>query len=77
MKYGVLVCPTCKKAKGVDIAKKTTKCHRCGKVLQLQKLKIYYKSSSLEQIQRVIGLLNAELDGSDDDFKKFLEKEML
>jgi len=41
MIYGVIVCPKCKKVKGVDLSKKTTKCPRCRKILTIDKLKIF------------------------------------
>ena len=73
MKFGVIVCPKCKQVKGVDLASKTTKCPRCGKVLRLDKLKIYYETDSREKLQQAIGLKNAELDGKYNEFKKLLQ----
>jgi len=72
MRLGVLVCPQCKQAKGVDLSSKTTKCVGCGKTLTVQKLKIFYETDSQEQLRRAIGMLNAELDGKSVAFKKLL-----
>ena len=72
MKLGVIVCPKCKKVKGVDLACKTTKCSRCGKILAIDKLKIFYKTDSQEKLQQAIGLINAGLDGKYNEFKKLL-----
>ena len=63
MRFGVIVCPQCKQVKGVDLSSKTTKCIRCGKTLELKKLKIFYETESQEKLRQAIGLLNAELDG--------------
>jgi hypothetical protein len=60
MRFGVIMCPQCHKLKGVDLSSKTTKCIRCGKTLQMKKLKIFYDTESQEQLRKVIGLLNAE-----------------
>jgi hypothetical protein len=72
MRLGVIVCPQCKQVKGVNLSSKTTKCAGCGKTLTLDKLKIYYETDSQEKLRQAIGLLNAELDGKSDVFKKLL-----
>jgi len=69
MKYGVIVCPKCKKAKGVLLAHKTTKCIRCGKTLTLEKIRILYKTDSEAKLRNSLGLVNAELDGQSDKFR--------
>ncbi|UCF11875.1 MAG: hypothetical protein JSW06_07450 [Thermoplasmatales archaeon] len=73
MKFGVIVCPNCKKVKGVDLSCKTTKCSRCGKALLLENLKIFYKTDSVGKLQQAIGLVNAELDGRLKEFKETLQ----
>ena len=77
MRLGVIVCPKCKKVKGVDLTCKTTKCPRCGKVLAIDKLKIFYKTDSQEKLQVAIGLVNANLDGRLDEFEEILQNENL
>lgn len=72
MKFGVVGCPNCKKVKGVALSYKTTKCNRCGKVLLLKNLKIFYKTDSQEKLQQTIGLMNAELDGKLKEYKEIL-----
>ena len=73
MRLGVIVCPQCKQVKGVTLSSKTTKCVGCGKTLTLEKLKIYYETESQEKLRQAIGLLNAELNGKSDAFKKLLQ----
>ena len=70
MKLGVIVCPQCKLAKGVDLSCKSTKCPRCGKMLRLDQLKIMYKTNSQEKLRQAIGLINADAEGKLEDFKK-------
>ena len=60
MRFGVIVCPRCKSPKGVDLSYKTTKCIRCGKNLQLNKVKILFKTNSIEEVQIKIGNINAD-----------------
>ena len=70
MKFGIIVCPICKKAKAVDLSIKTTKCFGCNKVLILRKLKILYKCNSNQEITQALGLINAEMDGNLEKFKE-------
>ena len=77
MKFGVIVCPNCKKVKGVDLSSKTTKCPRCGKVLKLENLKIFYKTYSRGELQQAIGLVNAKLDGNLEKFEKIFQSKKI
>jgi len=61
MKYGIVVCSKCKKAKIVDLSYMTTKCFFCNKTLKIDKIKILYKSNSQEQIRQIIGNINKKL----------------
>ena len=73
MRYGVIVCPKCKIAKGINLDSKTTKCVKCNKTLQIHKLRILFESSDLCSIGEYIGLVNAKNDGNYEDFKIFLK----
>ena len=73
MKFGVIVCPKCKKVKGIDLSNKTTKCYGCGKVLTIQKLNVLYTTTSQEELKRAIGLVNARLDGKYNEFKDLFQ----
>ena len=61
MKYGVIVCPKCKKVKAVNLNYKSTKCFFCKKQILLNKVKILFKSNHQEEIRYAIGQINAEL----------------
>lgn len=61
MRYGVIVCPSCRTPKIVDLSFKTTRCTRCGRVLHLDKLKILFKSDSQHFARLFIGKLNRDL----------------
>ena len=62
MKYGIIVCPRCRNSKVVDLFYKTTTCFRCNKKIDLNKVKIIYKSNSEEEIRKAIGDLNIKLN---------------
>jgi hypothetical protein len=72
MRFGVIVCPQCKQVKGVNLTSKTTKCIRCGKILEMKKLKIFYETESLEKLRNAIGLVNIELVENCDTFRNLL-----
>jgi transposase-like protein len=74
MKFGIVVCPRCKNAKAVDLSCKTTKCYGCGKTLNLEKLRILYKSDSNQKIRQALGLVNAKMDGKFEEFKELIRK---
>ena len=71
MKYGIIVCPKCRSAKGIILTHKTTKCNRCSKALTLEKMRILYKTDSQQKLRSYLGLVNAEIDGK---LKKFKEQ---
>ena len=64
MKYGIIVCPKCKKGKAVNLLNKTTKCYRCNKTYHIAKMKIFYKSNSEIKIRQEIGKINANIHNS-------------
>jgi hypothetical protein len=70
MKFGILVCPKCKKAKVVILSYKTTRCHGCGKVFKIDKIKILYRTDSEKKLKHSLGLINAKIDGKLEKFKE-------
>ena len=58
MRYGVVVCSNCKMAKGIILTNKTTRCNRCGKLLNLKKTRIFLKTDSEEELRYSIGKVN-------------------
>jgi len=64
-KYAVIVCSRCRTPKTVIIDNKTTQCYRCGKRLNLKKMKVHYQTDSKEEARWAIGRLNAEMNGGE------------
>ena len=64
MKYGVIVCPKCKSPKAVNLLNKTTRCIRCGKILTLNKIRIFYKTDSEQELRKYIFIINKKLNNS-------------
>jgi len=73
-KYAVIICSQCRSPKTALLTNKTTKCHQCGKRLDLKKMKIHYQTDSKEEARWAIGRLNAEMSGGELPEKEDEEK---
>jgi hypothetical protein len=62
MKYGVIVCPKCGMAKGVESAKKTTTC-QCGREIDMSRVKIMFLTDSPRVLAESVAQVNASLRG--------------
>lgn len=60
--YGVVVCPRCKKAKGVDLKQKTTTCS-CGFTIHVLPPRIRARAATPRELAPLVGQVNAELAG--------------
>lgn len=60
--YGVIVCPRCKRAKGVDLEQKTTTCV-CGFEIHVVPARIRARAKSAREIAPLVGKVNAEIAG--------------
>jgi hypothetical protein len=60
--YGVLVCPRCKRAKGVDLKQKTTTC-ACGFEIRVRSARIRARAETARELAPLVGQVNAELAG--------------
>lgn len=60
--YGVVVCPRCKRAKGVDLKQKTTACS-CGFEIRVLPSRVKARADTARQLAPLVGRVNAELFG--------------
>ena len=74
MRYAVIICPSCKKAKIAETEKKTTICSHCNKKLVIKDLKIQFETNSQQEARNVIGIIHAQLDGKQDEFIELIKK---
>jgi len=58
MKCGVIGCPRCKNVKAIFLKNKTTRCNRCGKIINIKKAKVLFETDSQEKISNFIGEFN-------------------
>lgn len=62
MRYGLLVCPRCGMAKGVEANRKTTTC-QCGREIDLKRVKLKYLTDSPLELADSVAKANAALRG--------------
>lgn len=60
--YGVVVCPRCKRAKGVDLKQKTTTCS-CGFTIHVLPARVKARAATARDLAPLVGEVNAELAG--------------
>ncbi len=66
MKYGLVICPSCGKARGVEAAKKTSTCP-CGRQGRLFKSQMKFRTDSPLELAEMVAQANLQLAGG----KKF------
>lgn len=64
LKYGVLVCPRCGMAKGVETSKKTTTC-QCGREIVMSRVKLMFLTDSPMELADSVAKANASLRGGE------------
>ncbi len=63
MKYGVIVCPKCGRARGVESSRKTTTC-QCGRQIKLARMKLRFVTDSPHELAQMVAEVNASLKGA-------------
>jgi hypothetical protein len=64
LRYGVVVCPKCGKARGVESVRKTVTC-QCGRVIKVGRMKLLYPTNSPLELADIVGKVNASLKGGE------------
>ena len=58
--FGIVVCPRCKRAKGVNLERKTTTCD-CGFEIRIAKSRKPFETSDARELAGAVGRIQAEL----------------
>ncbi|HYM38930.1 MAG TPA: DUF1922 domain-containing protein [Thermoplasmata archaeon] len=69
--YGVIVCPRCRRAKGVDLKQKTTAC-ACGFEIRVVPARIRGRAATARELAPLVGQVNAELAGGAKEVQRAL-----
>jgi len=64
VKYGVIVCPKCGMAKGVEAKRKTTTC-QCGREIKMSSVKLMFQTDSPMELADSVAMANASLHGGE------------
>ncbi|MBU0623877.1 MAG: DUF1922 domain-containing protein [Candidatus Thermoplasmatota archaeon] len=64
LRYGVMVCPKCGMAKGIETNKKTTTC-QCGREIVMSRVKIMFLTDSPLELADSVAKANASLRGGE------------
>jgi hypothetical protein len=67
--YGVVVCPKCRRPRGVLLKAKTATC-QCGKRLYVQRLRVLFTTEEPRELPEAIGRLRAKLSGHLEEFEE-------
>ena len=67
--YGVLVCPRCKRAKGVNLNQKTTTC-QCGFEIPVVPARIRARAETARELAPLVGKVSAELAGGTEEYRR-------
>lgn len=67
--YGVVVCPRCKRAKGVNLKQKTTTC-QCGFEIYVVPARIRARAETARELAPLVGKVSAELAGGTEEYQR-------
>ncbi len=70
MKFKVVQCPRCKKARGSRLEAKTASCTRCGASINLTKAKILFEVESERELAQVVMRYNTEIEGGKNQYEQ-------
>jgi len=65
--FGVVVCPKCKKARGVVLGSARAKCPRCGHSIDLSKARVFYKTEKQAELAEAVKKMNDRLSEGIED----------
>ncbi|HEX9340263.1 MAG TPA: DUF1922 domain-containing protein [Thermoplasmata archaeon] len=69
--YGVIVCPRCRRAKGVDLRQKTTSC-ACGFEIRVMPARVRARADSPRELAPLVARVSAEIAGGAREFERAL-----
>lgn len=59
--FGVIVCPKCNRARGIDLSAAEATCHSCGKGMKVSRAKIYFKTDFQSELVEAVRKMNEQL----------------
>jgi len=56
--FGAVVCPRCRTGFAIDMERRTSSCPHCGRLVQVNRMKTHFTSSSASLTAKAVGELN-------------------
>jgi hypothetical protein len=66
--YGVVVCPKCNRARGVDLSVKTSKCPGCGSHSDVDRMRIYFQTDNEQELAEAVRRVGTRMQHSIEDY---------
>jgi hypothetical protein len=66
--FGVVVCPRCNRARGVDLSVKTSKCPGCGLHSEVDRMRTYFQTDNEQELAEAVRRTSSRLQHSIEDY---------
>ena len=66
--FGVIICPKCHRARGVDLSVKTSKCPGCGLHSEVELLRTYFQTDNELELAEAVRQTSSRMQHSIEDY---------
>ena len=66
--YGVIICPRCNRARGVDLSVKTSKCPGCGLHSEVDRMRTYFQTDNEQELAEAVRQVGTRMQHSIEDY---------
>jgi hypothetical protein len=66
--FGVIICPRCNRARGVDLSVKTSKCPGCGLHSEVDRMRTYFQTDNELELAEAVRRTSSRMQHSIEDY---------
>ena len=66
--FGVIICPRCTRARGVDLSVKTSKCPGCGIHSEVDRMRVYFQTDNEQELAEAVRQVGTRMQHSIEDY---------
>ena len=66
--FGVIICPKCNRARGVDLSVKTSKCPGCGLHSEVDRMRTYFQTDNEQELAELVRRTSSRMQHSIEDY---------
>jgi hypothetical protein len=66
--FGVIICPKCNRARGVDLSVKTSKCPGCGLHSEVDRMRTYFQTDNQQELAELVRRTSSRMQHSIEDY---------